>query len=135
MKTHTRTLWQRLETDSDEENAIIKADIAAGFEYAVVQTLLIKCRRALQQTSCQRLVIAGGVGANQSLRSTLLAEAKKRDWEIYYPRPAFCTDNGAMIAYVGNLRQCAGQLENTGIRGHPRWPIDELSPPGQQDMQ
>ncbi len=135
LKTHTRTLWQQLETDNPEENALIKADIAAGFEHAVVQTLLIKCRRALQHTSCRRLVIAGGVGANQSLRSTLLAEAKKHDWEIYYPRPAFCTDNGAMIAYVGNLRQLAGQLENTGIRGRPRWPIDELCPPGQQDMQ
>ncbi len=132
LKTHTRTLWQKLETDNPATNAVIKADIAAGFEHAVVQTLLIKCRRALQQGSCHRLVIAGGVGANQSLRSTLLAEAKKQDWEIYYPRPAFCTDNGAMIAYVGNLRLLAGQLENTGIRGRPRWPLDELSPPGQR---
>ncbi len=132
LKTHTRTLWQKLATDNQQENAAIKADIAAGFEHAVAQTLLIKCRRALQQTNCPRLVIAGGVGANQYLRETLLAEADKQNWEIYYPRLAFCTDNGAMIAYAGNLRLLAGQTDNTGIRGLPRWPLEQLNPPGQQ---
>ncbi|MBE9548360.1 MAG: tRNA (adenosine(37)-N6)-threonylcarbamoyltransferase complex transferase subunit TsaD [Proteobacteria bacterium] len=131
LKTHTRTLWQREQTGTAEDETI-KADIAAGFQHAVAQTLLIKCRRALQQTSCKRLVIAGGVGANQMLRDTLLSEADKKGWQVHYPRPTFCTDNGAMIAYVGNLRLSTGEVSADGIRGRPRWPLDELQPPAVQ---
>ena len=128
LKTHTRTLWQKEQTHTDEDDSI-KADIAAGFQLAVVQTLLIKCRRALKQTHCDRLIIAGGVGANQALRDALLTEARKNNWLISWPRLDFCTDNGAMIAYAGNLRMQAGETSKAGIHGRPRWPLDELNPP------
>jgi len=128
LKTHTRTLWQKERTGTSDDETI-KADIAAGFQQAVAQTLMIKCRRALEQTQCKRLIIAGGVGANQELRATLLAEADKKGWEVYWPRLAFCTDNGAMIAYAGSLRLQAGETSTGGIRGRPRWPLDELKAP------
>ncbi len=128
LKTHTRTLWQKEQTHTDEDDSI-KADIAAGFQLAVVQTLLIKCRRALKQTNCQRLIVAGGVGANQALREALLTEASKNNWQVSWPRLDFCTDNGAMIAYAGNLRMQAGETSKAGIHGRPRWPLDELNPP------
>ena len=81
-----------------------KADIAKAFEVAATQTLMIKCRRALEQTHYSTLVVAGGVSANQSLRQVLDAMGKKLDVEVFYPRQEFCTDNGAMIALAGHLR-------------------------------
>ena len=77
-----------------------KADIACAFQEAVVETLLVKSRKALEQTGLNQLVVVGGVGANQALRSDLL----QLDAGVFYPRPAFCTDNGAMVAYAGWLR-------------------------------
>src|SRR5210317_1697772 len=90
LKTHTRNLW--LNGDQDDQT---RADIAAGFQKAVVETLLIKCCRAMQHTRAQQLVISGGVGANQSLRQTLQRAGKKHGWKVSYPRLEFCTDNGA----------------------------------------
>ena len=104
-----------------------RADIACAFQLAVVDTLVIKCRRALQQTGLKRLVVAGGVGANQKLRQSLTTLAKKEGGQVYYPRPEFCTDNGAMIAYAGCLRLSAGQHETAQIVAMPRWKLDELS--------
>lgn len=104
-----------------------RADIARAFEDAVVDTLVIKCRRALQQTGLERLVVAGGVSANRHLRERLAAMAEAEGARAYYPRPAFCTDNGAMIAFAGAQRLAAGQHDpGTGFTARPRWPLAEL---------
>ena len=124
LKTHTRNLWQQY---GSEPNA--QADIAAGFQQAVVDTLVIKCRRAMQQTRCGHLVIAGGVGANLQLRDALSRAGAKYGWGVSYPRIAFCTDNGAMIAYAGYHRLLAGCTEPPVIRARPRWPLAELQEP------
>jgi N6-L-threonylcarbamoyladenine synthase len=123
LKTHTRNLW--LNSDQDE---MTRADIAAGFQQAVVDTMLIKCRRAMQQTRAQQLVIAGGVGANQSLRETLHRAGKKYGWKVSYPRLKFCTDNGAMIALAGCGRLLAGQHSGLELTALARWPLDQLPP-------
>jgi len=123
LKTAALNAWQRSEqTERD------KADIACAFEQAVVDTLLIKCRRALQETGQRRLVIAGGVGANQRLRTCLNTMATEQGGQVYFPPPALCTDNGAMIAYAGYCRLAAGQTEGMAIRATARWPLDTLSP-------
>lgn len=102
------------------------ADIACAFEQAVVDTLAIKCRRALQQTGMKQLVIAGGVSANQRLRDRLEEMVKKERAGLYYARPRFCTDNGAMIAFAGCQRLLAGQTSDLTILAQPRWPMDTL---------
>tara|TARA_R110002126_G_scaffold15570_2_gene63691 strand:+ start:1159 stop:2172 length:1014 start_codon:yes stop_codon:yes gene_type:complete len=106
----------------------VQADIAASFQQAVVDTLVIKCERALEQTGYQRLVIAGGVSANLSLREQLAVLLKRRGGEVYYPRKEFCTDNGAMIAYAGYQRLNAGQQQDLTIGVTPRWPMQDLAP-------
>jgi N6-L-threonylcarbamoyladenine synthase len=91
-----------------------------------VDTLVIKCRRAMQQTRCGHLVIAGGVGANLQLREALSQAGHKYGWGVSYPRIEFCTDNGAMIAHAGYHRLRAGEREPLIIRARPRWPLMEL---------
>jgi len=121
LKTHTRLLVEREagETGLDERT---RADIAAGFERAVAETLAIKCRRALRATRLDRLIVAGGVSANRRLRAALDTTVSGR---VYYPPPALCTDNGAMIALAGWFRR--GSADRTGeIAVRPRWPLDEL---------
>ena len=93
-----------------------------------MDTLAIKCRRALQATGLNRLVVAGGVGANWRLRERLRALAVERGGRVYYPRLEFCTDNGAMIAYAGWRRLEAGQREDPVIEVLPRWPLADLAP-------
>lgn len=102
------------------------ADIAFAFEEAVVETLAIKCRRALQQTGLKQLVIAGGVSANKRLRARLDEVVRKERSGLFYARPQFCTDNGAMIAYAGCQRLMAGQSDELVISARPRWPMDTL---------
>jgi N6-L-threonylcarbamoyladenine synthase len=121
LKTHTRNLYRE---HRDEPNAV--ADIAAGFQQAVVETMVIKCRRAMQQTRCRQLVIAGGVGANRRLREALKTAGKKHGFRVAYPRIEFCTDNGAMVALAGYYRLRAGHAEPEIIRARPRWPMAEL---------
>ena len=108
------------------------ANIAAAFEDAVVETLAIKCRRALQQTGMKHLVIAGGVSANRKLRIRLDEIAKKERSTLFYARPAFCTDNGAMIAYAGCQRLMAGERASLTITAQPRWPMEELNALGEK---
>lgn len=103
-----------------------RADIARAFEDAVVDTLAIKCKRALEQTGFKRLVMAGGVSANRTLRSKLAELMKKRGGEVFYARPEFCTDNGAMIAYAGMVRLQNGGDPELSVTVRPRWPLAEL---------
>jgi N6-L-threonylcarbamoyladenine synthase len=104
-----------------------KADIAFAFQQAIAETLSIKCKRALQQTGLKTLVVAGGVSANREIRRQLQQMATKERAEIYFPRPEFCTDNGAMIAYAGCQRLLAGQSQNLEIFARPRWPMNHLA--------
>lgn len=103
-----------------------RCDIAHAFQQAVVDTILIKCKRALQQTGYKRLVIAGGVSANKQLRADLAEMMKSLGGEVYYPRPQFCTDNGAMIAYTGFLRLKHGEQTDLSVSVKPRWAMTEL---------
>jgi N6-L-threonylcarbamoyladenine synthase len=103
------------------------ADIANAFQAAVVDTLVIKCKRALEQTGMKTLVIAGGVSANKKLRADLDASLAKIGAKVFYARHEFCTDNGAMIAYAGCQRLLAGQHEGLAINVKARWPLNTLS--------
>jgi len=105
-----------------------RADIARAFQDAVVDTMVIKCRRALQQTGAKRLVVAGGVGANRALRAGLDGLAEELEAEVFYPRLEFCTDNGAMIAFAGAQRLQAGEVSGLEIEVRARWSLEELSP-------
>ncbi len=111
----------------EDNSAQTQADIAYAFQDAVVDTLAIKCKRALQQTELKRLVIAGGVSANRALREKLDVLTKKLGGRVYYPRPEFCTDNGAMIAYAGLQRLKAGTHADLTFKATPRWPLDTLA--------
>ena len=121
LKTQVLLAWR----DSDQTDAT-RADIARGFEDAVVDTLAIKCERALEAAGCNVLVVAGGVGANKRLRVKLQAMAEKRGGRVCFPRPALCTDNGAMIAFAGALRLRAGQHDDASVRVTPRWDMATL---------
>ena len=121
LKTQVLLAWR----DSDQIDAT-KADIARGFEDAVVDTLAIKCERALEAAGCDVLVVAGGVGANKRLRAKLQAMAEKRGGRVCFPRPALCTDNGAMIAFAGALRLEAGQHDDAAVHVTPRWDMATL---------
>jgi N6-L-threonylcarbamoyladenine synthase len=128
LKTHTRNLWLRhREATADEE--ALRADIAAGFQQAVVDTMVIKCRRAMQESGSGQLVVAGGVGANRNLRGALKAAGEKYGFQVSYPRLEFCTDNGAMIAFAGCQRLLAGACEDLSIRARARWSLEALDPP------
>lgn len=103
-----------------------RADIAHAFECAVVDTLAIKCKRALKETGLKRLVMAGGVSANRRLRAQLAEMMTELKGEVFYPRLEYCTDNGAMIAYAGLQRLKAGQTVGLSIEVKPRWSLEEL---------
>lgn len=105
----------------------MQALIALAFEDAVVDTLRIKCKRALEQTGIKTLVVAGGVGANKRLRASLQDMTKSLGAQVAYARPEFCTDNGAMIAYVGCRRLLSGEQSLREISVRARWPMTELA--------
>lgn len=121
LKTYAMNCFK--EYGQDEQ---ARADIACAFEDAVVDTLLIKCRRALQQTKLQRLVVVGGVGANKKLRQRLQHNLVSQGVNVYFPRPEFCTDNGAMVAYTGYLRLARGECDSLAIDVRARWGLEEL---------
>ena len=147
LKTQVLLAWQ-----ASDQSPQTRADIARGFEDAVVETLAIKCERALRQTGARTLVVAGGVGANRRLRERLQALVAEpaggtsvpkllakgfgtevpptvpRTGRVCFPRPAFCTDNGAMIAFAGALRLQAGQHEAPAVTVAPRWDMASLPP-------
>ncbi|MWV11238.1 tRNA (adenosine(37)-N6)-threonylcarbamoyltransferase complex transferase subunit TsaD [Pseudomonas sp. R-28-1W-6] len=125
LKTFTLNTWLQCR-DAGDASEQTRADVALAFQQAVVDTLTIKCRRALKQCGLNSLVIAGGVSANQALRRSLekmLGELKGR---VFYARPRFCTDNGAMIAYAGCQRLQAGQQGGPAIGVQARWPMEQL---------
>jgi tRNA N6-adenosine threonylcarbamoyltransferase len=130
LKTFTLNTVTAAETAGELDDQT-RADIALAFEAAVVDTLVIKCRRALEQTHSKRLVIAGGVSANKRLRAGLETMADKKKARVFYARPEFCTDNGAMIAYAGCQRLLAGQQDGDRIVSVPRWPMNTLPPVGE----
>ena len=106
----------------------LRAEIAHAFQSAVVDTLRIKCQRALAETGYQNLVVAGGVGANRRLREVLEQSTNAIHARVYFPALEYCTDNGAMIAYVGALRVLAGQRDEAATDVLPRWSLESLSP-------
>ena len=106
-----------------------RADVAYEFQQAVVETLVTKCARAAKQTGLKTLVVAGGVGANRRLRAELTALGQRRGLQVLYPRPEFCTDNAAMIAYAGYRRLAAGERNDLKIRATARWPLNTLHAP------
>jgi N6-L-threonylcarbamoyladenine synthase len=121
LKTYTLNTVGSIDPLTDQD----KADIAYAFEEAVIDTLTIKCRRALEATSVDDLVVAGGVSANTRLRKAL---EERLDATVHYAPAALCTDNGAMIAFAGYQRLAAGQSAPLAIRTRARWPMDELPP-------
>jgi len=128
LKTHTLTTVKacREETGLTDQD---RADIACAFQQAVVDTLVIKCRRALVQEGLKTLVMAGGVSANSLLRQQLERKLQPEGVAVHYPSLRLCTDNGAMIAYAGALRLAAGQRDPVDAEVRARWPMTELSPP------
>jgi len=125
LKTFALNTWQQCRGAGDDGEQT-RCDIALAFQQAVVETLTIKCRRALKQTGLKRLVIAGGVSANQALRESLEKMLGELNGQVFYARPRFCTDNGAMIAYAGCRRLQAGQHEGPSIGVQARWPMERL---------
>lgn len=123
LKTFARNTLAEHSSDQD------KADIACAFQTAVVETLLIKTKRALEQTGLKQVVIAGGVGANILLRTTLKAWGETRGIQLFYPRLEFCTDNAAMVAYTGCQRFMYNEQHGLPIKTRARWPLSELRPP------
>src|SRR5450830_1376667 len=127
LKTAVLTVVKNQQSNICEQD---KANIARAFVDAIVDVLVAKCMNALKHTGMQRLVIAGGVGANQQLRAGLNAAAAKRRYQVFYPELEFCTDNGAMIAFAGAMRlqtHPGAATRNYGFSVRPRWPLDELN--------
>ena len=123
LKTYTMNTLRDITNPTIQD----KSDIALAFQTAVVDTIRIKCQRAIQQTGLSRLVLAGGVSANLALRDKLKVLGSKHQVEVYYPELKLCTDNGAMIAYAGLQRLCQNHTEDLSITVRPRWPMTELN--------
>lgn len=124
LKTHALTAWRHGDMNQDAKSAI-----AYAFQLAVVDTLVIKCRRALRATVNPKLVVAGGVGANRALREALQDLMTELDGRVSFPRLAYCTDNGVMIAYAGCLHALNGERDATlAIDVKARWPLAPLTP-------
>ena len=119
LKTHALTAW-----NSSPQNDAVRSAIASAFQEAVIETLVIKCQRALNQVNGKRLVVAGGVGANRGLRAALRNMMTTLNGDVYFPRPQYCTDNGAMVAYAGALHLMQGARDDDlAIHVKARWPL------------
>ena len=125
LKTAVATTLRKLGPEPGETQ---RAGLAASTQAAIVEVLVKKALRALQQTRLSRLVVAGGVGANAGLRAALDEAARKRGLRVHYPELALCTDNGAMIALAAAMRLQAepGRArEEYSFDVRPRWPLAE----------
>ncbi len=111
---------------NSDQTSQTKADIAHGFQEAVIDTLRIKIERAMELTQSKNLVLAGGVAANLKLREKIKNLSLRQNWSVFFPRPEFCTDNGAMIAYVGAMRLLRGECSGSEISAQSRWSLGEL---------
>ncbi|MFJ1269855.1 tRNA (adenosine(37)-N6)-threonylcarbamoyltransferase complex transferase subunit TsaD [Legionella lytica] len=119
LKTFSLNTWNQ--SNKDEQ---ARSEIAKAFQLAVIDTLIIKCKRAVQESGCKRLVVAGGVGANKALRLALQQWIQGIGGEIYFPALEYCTDNGAMVAYAGCLRMLSGEKDpQIGVEVKARWPL------------
>lgn len=124
LKTHVRNVWNNLDDSDVEQN---RADVARALEDAIVDTLTIKCRRALESTQMSQLVLAGGVAANKSLRDSLTTLMKKQNGSFYCPRGEFCTDNGAMVAYTGYCHIKNGHVDDDlSVNVYPKWHLSDV---------
>ena len=122
LKTHALGAWQK-----SAQQEIDQVAVARAFQEAVVDTLLTKCRRALDETGSHQLVVAGGVGANRALRAALSGLMRERQGVVYFPRPEYCTDNGAMVAYAGCMHLLRGEQDKShAIRVKARWPLTDV---------
>ncbi|MDF1757339.1 MAG: tRNA (adenosine(37)-N6)-threonylcarbamoyltransferase complex transferase subunit TsaD [Legionellaceae bacterium] len=120
LKTHALNFWHKSDKSEDA-----KIGIAKAFQDAVVDTFLIKCKRALKDSNCRRLVVAGGVGANKSLRKNLLTTMSKLNVDVYFPKLEYCTDNGVMVAYAGCMHLLTGERDaSLSINVKARWPFE-----------
>ncbi|WWP00894.1 MAG: tRNA (adenosine(37)-N6)-threonylcarbamoyltransferase complex transferase subunit TsaD [Candidatus Dasytiphilus stammeri] len=126
LKTYTAKIIR----ESNHNNEQTKADIAYAFEEAVIDTLIIKCKLALEHTKLNRLVVVGGVSANFTLRSRFQKMMNQFGGHVFYARPEFCTDNGAMIAYTGTIRMSTmiNKITTLSIKVYPRWSLADISP-------
>ncbi len=120
LKTFTRNTWE-----SSAKSEQDRANIARAFQDAVIDTLAIKCKRAMAQSGYATLVLAGGVSANEGLREKLSQISRQQDFKLFYPRPEFCTDNGAMIAYAGYMRLNTTHHASLEFNARPRWSIEQ----------
>jgi N6-L-threonylcarbamoyladenine synthase len=112
-----------------KEKDVSHPDLARAFVDAVVEVLVAKCALAMERTGLAQLVVAGGVGANKQLRAALDAKARAAGFDVYYPEPELCTDNGAMIAFAAALRLQAGKpaAADSGFSVRPRWDLASIS--------
>lgn len=119
LKTAALNVWSQSAKDE-----VVMAHIAKAFQQAVIETLIIKVKRAIQQTGCKRLVVAGGVGANLALRTALVDWMREHSGAVYFPALEYCTDNGAMVAYAGCLHLLEGRMDGEqGAVVRARWPL------------
>jgi len=131
LKTFSLNTWQAAVKQHDD-NDQTRADICRAFELAVAETLTIKCKRALIATGMSRLIVSGGVSANQAIRASLTQLMADRGGQVYFPRLEFCTDNAAMIAFAGAQRLIKGQRNpDYNFSAKARWPLDQLKPPSE----
>ena len=113
--------------DLDATDAQTRADVAASFEAAIVEVLVAKCLRALEREGLERLIVAGGVGANARLRASLTAAAAKNGAEVFFPPLALCTDNGAMIAFAAAMKYPQGASGASSFPVFARWDLAEAA--------
>ncbi|MCH9769372.1 MAG: tRNA (adenosine(37)-N6)-threonylcarbamoyltransferase complex transferase subunit TsaD [Gammaproteobacteria bacterium] len=122
LKTHALQCYKKHQAEPN-----IAANIACAFQDAVVDTLVIKCQRALEQTGIKTLLMVGGVSANQLLRQQLAQTLQQQNVAVFYPSQKYCTDNATMVAYTGALRLQKGEQDQRSIRVLPRWSLIDVS--------
>lgn len=128
LKTAVLTQVKKLGDDLEAQ----KNNVAASTQAAIVEVLVKKSLKALQQTGLKRLVVAGGVGANRQLRQDLNTACQAKGIRVHYPELALCTDNGAMIAMAAAMRLQAGvqsPIKDYAFDVKPRWPLDQINQP------